>query len=210
MPNFMVNPSVTGQILDPHPARLLITTFDTWLPHHRSNAADDLIQQAIDRQDLPPDTLLLRHLPVDNTAASALVCDYIDRVHPRVILCCGMAESRSRLSLERQATLNGQTRPTLIPLKDWCDRLAVTDLSDDAGQFVCNHLYYQVLDHPRAASQVVTEVKSTDPHQTEPASCEALSQRHQAVFLHVPCLTAANRLDLAQDLAAIVQACMTL
>ncbi len=184
MLNRMAYQSADGQTIAPRPARLLITTFDTWLPHQRSNAADDLIQQAIDRQDLPPETLLLRHLPVDNTAASLPVCRYIERFHPDVILCCGMAESRSRLSLERQAILNDQTRQTSIPVDAWCDRLAVTDMSDDAGQFVCNHLYHQVLDSTHT--------------------------RH-AVFLHVPPLTAINRLDYyAQDFAAIVNACMAI
>lgn len=178
MLNRMVYQSANGQTIKPRPARLLITTFDTWLPHQRSNAADDLIQQAIDRQDLPPDTLLLRHLPVDDTAASYPVCDYIQHFQPEVILCCGMAESRSRLNLERYATLNGETHQTTLPIDAWCDRLAVTDMSHDAGQFVCNHLYYQVLD--------------------------STYTRH-AVFLHVPPLTPANRLDYAQDFATIVR-----
>lgn len=223
MTNRMVYQSVSGQTIAPCPAQLLITSFDTWLPHQRSNAADDLIQQAIDRQDFPPDVLLLRHLPVENTTARDLVSDYIDRFRPRVVLCCGMAESRSRLSLEQQATLNGQTLQTTITLKAWCDRLAVTDLSDDAGQFVCNYLYYQVLDHPYSARQALAEVREPDPRHSDtapggnPLTIPRLNdppsmppQFHHAVFLHVPPLTTTNRHDTAQDFAAIVKACLAL
>lgn len=189
--NRMVYQSAEGQPIAPRAAQLLITTFDTWLPHQHSNAADDLIQQAIDRQDFPPETLLLRHLPVDTAAASLPVFHYIERFRPTVILCCGMAESRSRLSLEQQATLNGHTRQTALPLAAWCETLPVTDLSHDAGQFVCNDLYYQVLGYSSV-----------------PATPSMSRQTCHAAFLHVPPLTLANRLPYAQDLAAIVNACI--
>ena len=205
MTNRMVYQSVSGQTIAPCPAQLLITSFDTWLPHQRSNAADDLIQQAIERQDLPPDVLLLRHLPVDNTAASLPVCHYIERFQPTVILCCGMAESRSRLSLEQQAARNGHTRQTSLPLAAWCETLPVTDLSHDAGQFVCNDLYYQVLGYNSAPA---TSSGSGSSSRSSSSSSSRSSQTCHAAFLHVPPLTLANRLPYAQDFAAIVNACM--
>ena len=200
MLNRMVYQSAVGQIIAPRPAHILITTFDTWLPEQRSNAADDLIQQAIDRRDLPQESLVIRHLPVENTAASLPVCDYIDRFQPAVVLCCGMAEARSRLSLEQQAQLHGQTRQTTIDLAAWCDRLQVTEISHDAGQFVCNYLYYQVLE------RCALFEAPRSPRSESIAANTAIAP--QAIFLHIPPLTPANRLPYAQDFATIIAACL--
>lgn len=227
MLNRIVYQSSDGQIIAPRSAHLLITTFDTWLPHQRSNAADDLVQQAIDRRDLPQNTLVIRHLPVDNVAASQPVCNYIDRFRPAVVLCCGMAESRSCLSLERQAHLHGHTRQTMIPLKTWCDGLPVTEISHDAGQFVCNYLYYHVLErcaaltaieHPPAQSRSPIAAQAIDRPSPTPIAAisgisgitEIMAIASHALFLHVPPLTSANHLAYAQDFASIITACQTL
>ncbi|MGD1903842.1 MAG: peptidase C15 [Geitlerinemataceae cyanobacterium] len=182
--------------LEPTAGDLLITTFTTWMPHQRSNSADDLVELAIARGDLDlrldresdagcPEqpgarTRLLRHLPVENAAASQRVREAIWKFQPAVVLCCGMAESRSRLNLERRAHLDGHARQTRFEVARWCDRLVATDVSDDAGQFVCNYLYFQMLGEPEVA----------------------------ALFLHVPLLTPENRDAFARDFAAIAQNCL--
>jgi len=165
------------------PAPLLITTFATWEPHQRSNAADDLVQLAIDRGDLPDRLAFLRHLPVENLAATQRVGNRIRQLRPAAVLCCGMAESRSRLNLERQARLDGRIRRTPFAIARWCDRLAATDTSDDAGQFVCNYLYFQAL------------------------GWRSGSLATRALFLHVPPLHDANRDAFVRDFGAIVRAC---
>ncbi len=43
---------------------LLLTSFAPWKAHQSTNASDDLIALLSARQQLPPNTRLIRHLPV--------------------------------------------------------------------------------------------------------------------------------------------------
>ena len=156
---------------------LLITTFTTWLPHQTSNASDDLVQQVSDR--LPPKTYLLRHLPVHNQAATEQLTAAIHRYQPQQILCCGMAESRTLLELEKQATLDGHTRMTSITIEAWLEDLPHSNISYDAGNFVCNYLYYQAL-----------------------RLCATSDQA--ALFVHVPILTSSNQTAIATDFLTLI------
>jgi pyroglutamyl-peptidase len=86
-----------------------------------------------------------------------------------------MAESRYRLSLESQARSSTKKLFTPIPLQDLIKNLDYSYISDNAGQFVCEELYFQVLKHhPRA------------------------------LFVHVPLLTDKNFAIIQRDFQKII------
>lgn len=160
--------------------KILITSFTTWEPHQRSNAADDLLQRFIDEKG--DEHHYLRHLPVDFTLAPRHVIETFEALRPRVLVCCGMAEDRTRLGAESQAVLDGRSLKTGIDLFGLTEDLPMTEISHDAGRFVCNTLYYRSLEH-----------------------LEALDQKHHCLFLHVPVLTEENAHALTQDFVRIVE-----
>ena len=159
-------------------ARILVTTFDTWLPHQKSNASDDLILALERKAAFPPDCQVLHRLPVEVDAAFAAIQTAVQRTEPDYIFCCGMAESRLRLSFELQARCDDQVRRCSIPMAYWNflrTRWRCAELSEDAGQFVCNGLYFRLLDE---RSQLGNP---------------------ELLFVHVPPLTTANTSNLMAD-----------
>lgn len=180
---------------DGGPAPLLITSFQTWLPHQPSNSSDDLLALLQRQHQLPPHCHLLRHLPVEVDRAFALVQAHLDRLQPAYVLCCGMAEGRSHLSLEAQATGpdGSPILTTPLPLPALLAHLPHTILSYDAGRFVCNGLYFRVLDYC-----------------AQPSAFPLPHGQIQALFIHVPVLTAENQTPIAQDLATLIQHLSTL
>ncbi len=159
---------------------VLITSFLPWRAHQQSNSSDDLVTELHALGKLPADAHLLRQVPVSFQLAPTQVIGEIQRLRPRLVICCGMAESRSCLSLERQAKAAGQTLRTSIDLSSLMTETTLTEISDDAGSFVCNHLYYSVLDFVDKADWDMV-----------------------AVFVHVPVLTSENRLGILNDFEAI-------
>jgi len=130
---------------------ILLTSFAPWLCHHRSNSSDDLLVSIQD--NYAKKLLFLRQLPVNTH----------------------MAESRYRLSLESQARSSTKKLLTSIPLPDLIKNLDYSYISDNAGQFVCEELYFQVLKyHPRA------------------------------LFVHVPLLTDKNFTIIQRDFQKII------
>ncbi|MEM8604809.1 MAG: peptidase C15, partial [Cyanobacteria bacterium P01_H01_bin.121] len=147
----------------------LLTSFATWLPHQRSNASDDLLQALIDMQQMPDYCRLLRHLPVDTEVAFNAVRSQIQVIQPQGIICCGMAETRDHLSLEVQACRSDSRLRTTLDLAELAKLMTTTQISHDAGQFVCNDLYYALL----AYSQTVVLPRyvlfvHVPPHHTSP------------------------------------------
>ncbi len=63
-----------------------------------------------------------------------------------------MAAQRSQMCLETGATLAGERRHCRLPLADWATGLVGVALSDDAGSFVCNDLYFRALALPIPAA----------------------------------------------------------
>jgi len=120
---------------------LLLTSFTTWLPHQKSNASDDLLKEFPDR------AWRLRLLPVDTDQASQRVIAAIQELKPGAVVCLGMAELRSRLNLELSARFCGDRLQTSLDLASLVRDLEYTEISTDAGQFVCEGLYYHVLQH---------------------------------------------------------------
>ncbi|MBC6477557.1 MAG: peptidase C15 [Hormoscilla sp. GM7CHS1pb] len=161
--------------------KILLTSFDTWLPHHKSNASDDLLIEVAKLDDIPYELNLLRQLPVDIRAASDRVLAQIDQLQPDAIVCCGMAEGRTSLSLESNAR-----RETVLKTPINLDKLLVglddVQISHDAGRFVCEGLYYSVL-------QAIAENNIS-------SNC---------LFVHVPLLTPDNSVQMQSEVLQIIQ-----
>lgn len=165
----------------------LITSFRPWLAHQVSNSSDDLLADRQVQAGLPLGHRWLRNLPVDFDLAPRQVLAAIAADRPSLVLCCGMAERRDDLSIERYGRQGDRCLATAIDLDDLVTATgsgresARLQLSEDAGNFVCNALYFAVL----AA-----------------IADQALPTR--ALFVHVPVLTAANRSRLVAEFTAIV------
>ncbi len=158
--------------------RILLTSFDTWLPHQQSNSSDDLLSVVIDL--LPHSHTFLRRLPVDVGVASTMVIEKINLSQPDVIVCCGMAESRTQLSIESNATC-GEILQTTVDLEKLVSDTAI-EISHDCGKFVCEGLYYAVLAYLRDR-QLTTH----------------------CIFVHVPTLNSENLPKIMADFMIIVQ-----
>jgi pyroglutamyl-peptidase len=172
---------------------VLITSFTTWKSNQPSNSSDDLLEEVLQARSLPPSVYFLRQLPVNTPVARDLAIAQITRLHPQVMLCCGMAESRQKLSLESRATLavsakqhvGFQTLHTPMPLPELMEDLTYSEISHDAGRFVCNSFYYSMLDY----------------FKTQNLRCDCL-------FIHVPILTHVNRSQISIDFCKILNRCM--
>lgn len=158
---------------------ILITSFATWLPHQRSNASDDLLLRFLAAS---ADTYhTLRHLPVDHVLAPMQLIDAVDRLDPAVVVCCGMAEEREPLCVEAQADMDGVVKTTDVDLIALTEGLPMTQISYDAGDFVCNTLYYRCLEH-----------------------LEKSGGGHHCVFVHVPVLTEENTERIVEAFTAVI------
>jgi pyroglutamyl-peptidase len=163
--------------------KILLTSFQTWLPHQVSNSSDDLLA-ILEAQPLATTSLhFLRQLPVDIELASQKAIATLQALQPDVTLCCGMAESRDRLTLESNATWGNRELYTSLDLEQLVVKLSSTYISHDAGKFVCEGLYYRVLSH---------------------------LQRHHpqghALFVHVPLLTSTNLPRILRDFQLLLEA----
>ncbi|WOD40672.1 hypothetical protein [Nodosilinea sp. E11] len=161
---------------------MLLTTFAPWRAHQISNAADDLIVHLQRQQQIPAGTTVLRQIPVSFELAPLRVMAKLVELRPPVVVCCGMAEKRSYLHLERYGKGEDGALETSLPLDSLLVDTHVTAISDCAGTYVCNHLYYRLLG--------------------------AIAQYHwptQALFVHIPPLTPVTQPLLAHDLALILQ-----
>jgi pyroglutamyl-peptidase len=164
--------------------KTLITSFTTWKPEQPSNSSDDLIDLILQRQVACPVDLaqasLLRQIPVCFEQAPQLVIQQIEQLAPKTVICCGMAEPRTRLTIESNGKHQAEVLQTKVELAKLVAPLPFTEISDDAGQFVCNWLYYSVLKYIRDR-QLAT----------------------LCIFVHVPILRPENTIAIAQDFSAI-------
>ena len=160
---------------------LLLTSFAPWKAHQSTNSADDLIALVQARNQLPSQTLLMRHLPVHFQLAPGQVLAALFKHRPAAVVCCGMAEKRSFLSLERYAHHRRDRLETALCLPDLCAARQWTTISHDAGNYVCNALYYQLLECVQ--------------RYTLPTQC---------LFIHVPPILAYNREPLVHDFSQVL------
>jgi pyroglutamyl-peptidase len=157
---------------------ILLTSFTPWKPHHVSNSSDDLLEllSSQHHQQLH----LLRKLPVDFRSAPGKVLARFNELKPDILICCGMAEEREKLSIESRAILKEKMIETNVDLKALTNGLTMTEISNDAGQFVCNTLYYKALNHLD-------------------------SRNHHCIFVHIPLLTAHNVRHISSEFLSIVE-----
>ncbi len=188
--------------------KILLTSFQTWLPHQESNSSDDLLSH-IEKLEFPGISLtFLRQLPVDVEAAKDFAIAKIAEIQPDAIICCGMAESRTILTVEsgansyyRASSLDSTTLgdiesksdgillKTSVNLEELVTGLAVTEISHNPGKFVCEGLYYQILDYLRSLGQ-------TKPSHHINSSC---------IFVHVPILNPDNLSVIVKDFCQIIE-----
>ncbi|MCC5636500.1 peptidase C15 [Nostoc sp. CHAB 5844] len=161
--------------------RILLTSFDTWLSDQQSNSSDDLLQEVSKVESLLHDLNFLRLLPVDVMLASSWVIQKIEELQPDYIICCGMAASRQRLSVEVGANQGEIFLPTVVNLEKLVLGTVATDISKDCGKFVCEGLYYAVLDYLQQY-QLTT----------------------RCIFVHVPILNQENLLAILADFLLII------
>ncbi|HEY9693320.1 MAG TPA: peptidase C15 [Oculatellaceae cyanobacterium] len=170
--------------------KILLTSFDTWLPHHTSNSSDDLLEELSKIDFLPYSLSFLRQLPVNIEKASSLVIDKIHQLQPDVVVCCGMAEKNIKLTIESQATFQQSILKTTVDLENLLLDLSDTTISNDAGKFVCEGLYYSVLQEL----------------QTQQLASKSINKnKKNCVFVHVPILTPYNLPVIVEDFRLILQ-----
>jgi pyroglutamyl-peptidase len=159
---------------------ILLTSFQPWLAHHRSNSSDDLLERlelTIPNRELNGYRLdCLRQLPVDGLLASQRVIDRLQISRPQIAICCGMAESYQHLTIEQQATQGEMCLNTNVDLDRARSGLQSTEIGYDAGKFVCEHLYFNVLNH-------------INTHHLA----------HGCIFVHVPLLKDSNSQQIFSD-----------
>jgi pyroglutamyl-peptidase len=161
--------------------RLLLTSFHTWLPHQVSNSSDDLLIEVAKLDSISHDLGFVRLLPPDVQVASTQVLKKIAKLQPDGIICCGMAEKRTQLSVESNASCGESVLQTTVDLKQLVVGTAAVEISHDCGKFVCEGLYYSVLDYLRQFQLKVP-----------------------CIFVHVPILTEENSSSILADFLLII------
>ncbi|MCL2932398.1 MAG: peptidase C15 [Trichodesmium sp. MAG_R03] len=150
--------------------KVLLTSFDIWKPEQKSNSSDDLLA-LISSQELTDYCLnFIRKLPVDSQIAPEIVISQIEKFQPDIIVCCGMAEKREILTIESQANSGSKVIKTSVDLSNLVLGLDGIKISNDAGKFVCEDLYYSVLKY-----------------------LDEGCLKSKCIFVHVPILIAVNR-----------------
>ncbi len=163
-------------------SKILLTSFQPWLSHHRSNSSDDLLA-ILEKQFYKESRLLfLRQLPVQVEPAFHKVCNALQFHQPHAVICCGMAEKRTTLTLESCAVWQQEKIETEVNLSQLISFLSYTKISHDAGKFVCEGLYYRVLQY-----------------------CRSLNPSLPCLFIHIPLLTETNQTKILQDFKIILQ-----
>lgn len=178
---------------------VLITSFATWKKHQLVNSSDELLEAVSQTYSLPPSVYLLRQLPVNTPVAREIAIAQVRRLQPQVMLCCGMAESRENLSLELQAVVSNQILQTSIHLTKLIKDLSYSEISHDAGRFVCNSFYYSMMDYFRMNNSI--NDSSVNDSQGSDLECACL-------FIHVPLLTNLNRSQILMDFCKILNRCV--
>lgn len=162
-------------------SKILLTSFDTWLCHQKSNASDDLLGLFLQNPGSEA-AICLRKLPVDPERAAGVTLTKIVEVKPDAVICCGMAESRAMLTIESTACCGDQALKTAVDLDALIQGLGVTEISHEAGKFVCESLYHSVLNFLKKSSLNIP-----------------------CIFVHVPIITPANEALILTDFLRVFQ-----
>ncbi|MEO0758065.1 MAG: peptidase C15 [Cyanobacteria bacterium J06648_16] len=146
---------------------ILLTSFRPWKAHQLENSSEVMLQRLAPQ--LPPHARWVSGLVVNFDLAPIQVIAQVQLLRPKLVLCCGMAERRTHLTIEQWGKGSSQQRSTRLDLATLAADTVHTRISTDAGAFVCNHLYYRLLEY------VQTVQPST-----------------HVLFVHVPKLTVQN------------------
>lgn len=163
-------------------SKTLLTSFDIWEPHQTSNSSDDLLTEILQRVPVSRTLHFLRKLPVDFQLAPEQVISKINQLQPDIIICCGMAEARKELTIESNAKDGSQVIKTTFDIEQLVAGLSLTEISHDAGWFVCNRLYYSLLKY-----------------------IYDMNLKQQCLFVHVPILNQENLEQIVTDFLLIMQ-----
>lgn len=168
--------------------KILLTSFDIWLSQQKSNSSDDLLLALAKMASLSHDLTFLHRLPVDVQLASSRVIAKINELQPDYIICCGMAETRCQLSVEVIASstsisINSPENifQTSVDLEKLLVQTAAVEISYDCGKFVCEGLYYSILDYLHRSQLSI-----------------------KCIFVHVPILNPENSLEIIADFVLIM------
>ncbi|MCG6135907.1 MAG: peptidase C15 [Nostoc sp. LLA-1] len=161
--------------------RILLTSFEIWLSDQQSNSSDDLLLEVLKVDLLPHDLKFLRRLPVDVDLASLQVIQKISELQPDYIICYGMAASRTKLSLEAVASCKESVLHPVVELEKLVTGATAIEISYDCGKFVCEGLYYSVLNY-LCQNQLATP----------------------CIFVHVPVLNSENLPGILADFLLII------
>ena len=159
---------------------VLITSFRPWKVHQAVNSSDILVTAVESR--LPENAVVVRNLPVSFDLAPLETLQQVMLHRPRAVVCCGMAEKRPLLTVERYGTHDKHRLETPLDLHALIDQTIHTRISISAGSFVCNRLYYRLLRHLQQSG-----VKTP------------------ALFVHVPLITDYNRQVVEFDFLKIIR-----
>ncbi|WGV25859.1 peptidase C15 [Halotia branconii] len=161
--------------------RILLTSFDIWLQDQQSNSSNDLLLEVAQLNSIPYDLTFLHQLPVNVQLASSQVVQKIDQFQPDYIVCCGMAASRKKLSIEVSASCKESVLQTTVDVEKLIWGAMEIEISYDCGKFVCEGLYYSVLDY--------LQQKQLTTH---------------CIFVHIPVLTSENLPVIMADFVLII------
>ena len=162
--------------------RLLVTSFRPWKAHQTSNSSDDLLRSLDHQGRLPAHCLWIDQVPVHFDLAPMVVLNAIHQYRPAIVVCCGMAEQRHHLNLELYGKATNHQLASSLAMDSLLQGTCWTEVSTDAGNYVCNHLYYRVLQHLQKSFK-----------------------QEQALFVHIPCLTPVNQLWIEKDFLQLLQ-----
>lgn len=144
---------------------ILLTGFEPFADHAVNPTAE--IARALDGRTIAGETVVGRVLPVSRDDAWPMLNGWLDTLRPSAVLATGVS-NRPAVSLERIARNvddypipdNTGSRVTAQPIvpdgpPEYRTTLALSGLrrrlgspaalSDDAGTFLCNHVYYRLL-----------------------------------------------------------------
>ncbi len=138
---------------------------------------------------LPERTIWLSQVPVNFEIAPIRVINAMYRLRPRAVVCCGMAEKRAYLSLEQQGKGADQNLQTSLDLANLLEDTRLSEISYDAGNYVCNALYYRVLE----AIQKRTIFHPSGGVNAIPC-----------LFVHVPVLEASTQVWVQTDMHSVL------
>ncbi|BAZ70372.1 hypothetical protein NIES4106_51650 [Fischerella sp. NIES-4106] len=80
--------------------RLLLIYFATWRSDQKSNSDDDLLIELAKLDSISHALTLVRSLFVDVQLAKTQVLEKITELLPDGIICCGMTQKQTQLSVE--------------------------------------------------------------------------------------------------------------